>query len=81
MYDGPPSERADLMPDSFHGTKRVGRSEWDVAYIFRAGRRLYVSCDYGPTIAAVVKEPPTTTTTCVLLSHRDGNVSLSCQEH
>jgi hypothetical protein len=78
LFDGPPSEHADLAPDSFRETKGVGRSEWDVAYIFQAGRRLYVQCDYGPTTPAVTVEPAASTSRCVFLSKPDGNVSLTC---
>lgn len=78
VFDGPPSEHADLMPDSYHENKGVGRSEWDVAYIFQAGRHLFVKCDYGPSVPAVILEPEPSTQQCVFLSKRDGAVSLTC---
>jgi hypothetical protein len=52
LYDGPPSEHADLMPDKAGATK----SEWSVGYIFKAGRRLYIECKYGADVPAVVLE-------------------------
>lgn len=79
LFDGPPKDHADLVPDSFHEAEGIGRSEWDVTYIFQAGRRLYVQCDYGPTVPVVVLQPVASTKKCVYLSQRDGTVSLTCR--
>ena len=50
VYDGPPEEMADLVPESTSRTagKRAGeRSIWNVGYVFDAGRKLYLVCRYG----------------------------------
>jgi len=78
LFDGPPSELASLVPDSVFETEMDSRAEWDVSYIFQAGRHLYVRCEYGSTIPAVIIEPPASTGTCAFLSGRNGDVSLSC---
>jgi hypothetical protein len=78
LFDGPPSEHADLMPDSFRKTKDGGRSEWDVAYIFEADRKLFVECQYGGKVAPVVIEPKPSTTRCVFVTHDRGHKSLTC---
>lgn len=79
LFDGPPSEHADLMPDTFHESKSGSRSEWDVAYIFEAGRHLFVECQYGPKVSAVILEPGPSTYKCEFLSQGDGKKSLMCK--
>jgi hypothetical protein len=81
LFDGPPSEHADLMPDSSREGKGGTRSEWQVAYIFKAGRRLYVECKYGPTISAVMLEPEPSTYKCEFASQGDSTISLTCLSH
>jgi hypothetical protein len=78
LFDGPPSEHADLMPDSYRKTRDGGRSEWDVAYVFKAGRQLYVECKYGDKVAPVVIEPATSTTHCAFVTRDKGQKSLTC---
>ena len=57
VFDGPPSEHADLVPDGVHKTKDGTRSVWDVSYIFKDGRQLFVECRYGATASTVVLDP------------------------
>lgn len=81
VFDGPPSEHADLMPDRYHKTKDGGRSEWAVAYVFRAGRKLFVECQYGGKVAPVVIEPDPSTTKCTFVTRDRGRKSLTCVSH
>ena len=81
LFDGPPSEHADLMPDSFRKTGNGSRSGWDVAYIFKAGRQLFVECQYGPNASTVILEPGPSTYKCEFLSGGEKNVSLICRSH
>ncbi len=78
IFDGPPAERADLVPDRYRETKDGGRSEWDVAYVFEAGRKVYVECRYGGRQAPIVIEPAATTTTCTWITRHDGRSALGC---
>ena len=78
LFDGPPSERADLMPDSFRKTKAGGWSEWDVAYVFKAGRKLFVACKYGDHAAPIVIQPGPATTKCWFIERNRGRRSLTC---
>jgi hypothetical protein len=78
LFDGPPSEHADLVPDSYRKTRDGGRSEWDVAYVFQAGRQLHVECKYGDKAAPVVIEPPPSTTRCEFVTRAKGAKSLTC---
>lgn len=78
LFDGPPSEHADLVPDRYRKTKDGGRSEWDVAYVYAAGRKLFVECRYGAKVAPVVIEPAPTATQCAFVTRSQGRKSLSC---
>lgn len=46
VYDGPPEEKADLMPDSSTGKGSQAVSTWDVGYIFGSGRNLFLVCHF-----------------------------------
>jgi hypothetical protein len=46
LFDGPPSERADLMADISRGTKHNVYASWDVGYIFDKGAQLFLVCHY-----------------------------------
>ena len=46
LFDGPPEQMADLVPDFSKGTSDHVYASWDVGYIFAAGRKLYVVCSY-----------------------------------
>lgn len=81
LFDGPPSEHADLEPDSSHQGKGGIRSEWDVGYIYKAGRHLFVECRYGPKTPSVVLEPGPSTDKCAFISHGAKNVSLVCKSN
>ncbi len=79
LFDGPASEKAALVPDTSQKTADGTRSRWSVAYIFQAGRRLYVECQYGPKSAPITLVPEPSTYQCEFLSGRTAQVSLSCQ--
>jgi hypothetical protein len=78
LFDGPPSEHADLMPDNYRKSKSGGQSDWNVAYIFQAGRRLYVQCQYGSKISSVVLEAPKVDI-CTYSSNGKRRNSLTCK--
>lgn len=78
LFDGPPSEHADLAPDSFHETKGVRRSDWDVAYIFKAGRRLYIQCDYGMTAPVLTLKPTASIKRCEFISQPGAKLRFRC---
>lgn len=78
VFDGPPEERADLVPDVTVKERGGYRSEWSVTYIFQAGRGLFVECRYGQSMPPIVLAPDATTTRCVFHSAGAGKVSLVC---
>jgi hypothetical protein len=47
VFDGPPEQLADLVPDVGQGTGDHAYAEWNVAYIFDDGRNVYLVCKYG----------------------------------
>lgn len=49
VFDGPPEEMADLMPDVSKGSGSNAYASWDVGYIYDAGRTLFLVCRYGST--------------------------------
>jgi hypothetical protein len=46
VFDGPPEERADLIPDFAKGNSDHVYASWEVSYIFDAGRNLFLVCRY-----------------------------------
>ena len=50
LYDGPPEQKADLMPDISRGSGDHVYASWKVGYIFDKGRKLYLVCRFGNKI-------------------------------
>lgn len=46
VFDGPPEQRADLIPDVSNGSGDHARAVWDVGYIFDSGRGLFLVCQF-----------------------------------
>src|ERR1700722_15542738 len=76
LFDGPPSEHADLMPDRYRKGKSGGQSDWNVTYIFKAGRHLFVECQYGAKIPSIVLEA-TAAGLCTFSTNNDAGNSLT----
>ena len=79
VFAGPPEERADLVPDRSVKEGTGVRSEWSVAYVFQAGRKLFVECHYGGAVPPITLAPDASTTHCVYRSAAAGQVTLVCQ--
>lgn len=50
LYDGPPEQKADLMPDITKGSGDHAYASWKVGHIFDQGRKLYLVCRFGNKI-------------------------------
>lgn len=74
VFDGPPSELASLKPEIRHDGRTSWVSTWDVRYIYRAGRRVYLRCEYD-TKSIVV---PVSRAKACRSVERGGVRSLSC---
>ena len=46
VFDGPPAERADLIPDVSKGSGDHAYASWEVSYIFDSGRTLFLVCRF-----------------------------------
>lgn len=46
VFDGPPSEKADLVPDETTGKGDRAVSTWEVGYLFQQGRNVFLVCHY-----------------------------------
>ena len=49
LFDGPPEELANLMADVSRGTSAHGYAKWEVEYVFKAHRNLFLRCTYDGT--------------------------------
>jgi len=47
VFDGPPKNLVELMPDNSGGKMSYTWATWDVSYLFKSGSTLYVNCWYG----------------------------------
>ena len=54
VYDGPLADNASLAPDTTRTARGVTVQQWRVDYVYRAGRRINLSCAYDSKPPAVV---------------------------
>lgn len=88
IYNGPPEELANLMGPPLR-TLRDGSqmAVFDLAYIFKQGRRVYVQCNYLNNAPPIVSMPPITTRKCVFTSYqipKTGELTrmtITCRDH
>jgi hypothetical protein len=80
LYDGPPEQKADLMPDISKGSGDHVYASWKVGYIFDKGRKLYLVCRFGNKIdntSTVEVDAPVKS--CVYRSHHAKPAELICK--
>lgn len=46
LFDGPPEQMADLMPDSASVATGRTTATWTVDYVYKAGRQVHLVCKY-----------------------------------
>jgi hypothetical protein len=78
VFDGPPEERADLMPDVSRGGADHAYATWDVGYIFDSGRKLFLVCQYSGLTDTVTVKVDQKVRACIYESHPDGPAALRC---
>ena len=82
VFDGPPEEKADLMPDISRGKGSHAYASWDVGYLFDQGRSVYLVCRYsghGDENAVTVKVEKKALH-CIYRTHAGGQpAELSCK--
>ena len=65
LYDGPPEEIADLIPDQAKGSGDHATSSWDVAYLYDTGRNVYLVCKYTDLKDAITIKVEKKVQTCI----------------
>lgn len=66
VYDGPLAEMADLVPDDSSGKPGHESASWDVAYIYKAGRKPFLACRYADTQKPLAIEATEPVTHCTI---------------
>jgi hypothetical protein len=46
VFDGPPDQKADIMPDISRSEAGNDYASWDVGYVYEAGRQVFLVCRY-----------------------------------
>jgi hypothetical protein len=77
VFDGPPAEMADLVPDNEKTVRGATVSSWDVSSVYRAGRIVHASCRYGKGAPVVVAL--TTPVRVCRLTEAVGKRTLTCR--
>jgi hypothetical protein len=82
LFDGPPEQRADLMPDVSKGRGDHAYASWDVSYVFDSGRNLFLVCRFAgmtDTDAVTVKVEKRVQR-CIYRTHGKGKpAQLTCR--
>ena len=80
LFDGPPSEMASLTPDISRGSGDHAYSSWDVRYLFDAGRKLYLVCQYAGTEKTTTIKVDKKVKQCIYRTHTAHTpAELSCK--
>lgn len=69
VYDGPPEEMADLIPDESKGSGDHANASWEVGYIYDAGRNVYLVCKYTGLKDTVTVNAKKKVQTCIYRTH------------
>ena len=79
VYDGAPSENADLKPDESRGAGNYTYASWDVGYLYDMGRSVSVVCRYKGAGTVTVKINHKVNR-CIFRSHGGGQpADFSCK--
>jgi hypothetical protein len=82
LFDGPPEQLADLVPDISKGTGDHAYASWKVGYIFTAGRKLYIVCSYtgAQQTSKVILKSDKKVDSCIFRTHgKTRPAELSCR--
>lgn len=74
IFDGPPAEKADLVPDLTKGSGDHLYSSWDIGYLFGINRTPYLVCRYAglPDEQAVTLKIDKKVAKCIFQAHASG---------
>jgi hypothetical protein len=80
VFDGPPAEMADLVPDVSRGSAANLFQSWEVGYLFDQHRTVYLACRYAGVSAPVVVKVEQRVKTCSFQAHgRTRAAEMSCR--
>lgn len=80
VFDGPPAEMADLVPDVSRGGAANLFQSWEVGYLFDQHRTLYLACRYAGLSAPVVVKIEQRVKMCAFQAHgRARAAEMSCR--
>jgi hypothetical protein len=71
VFDGPPAEKADLVPDLTKGNGDHLYSSWDIGYLIGMGRTPYLVCRYAglPEAQSVTLRIDKKVAKCIFQAH------------
>ena len=81
VFDGPPAERADLVPDVSKGKTSYTFASWDVGYLYDMGHTVYLVCKFaglGDAQAVTIKVDKTVHQ-CVFKADKDVPAEAVCK--
>ena len=79
VFDGPPQESVELMPDDLRPSASALDSTWDVAAIYAAGRKVYLVCRYSGSRRPVTVKIKGKVKRCALRTHAGRPPELGCR--
>jgi hypothetical protein len=80
VFDGPPAEMADLVPDVSRGGQANLFQSWEVGYLFDQHRMVYLACRYAGLSAPVVVKIEQRVKMCAFQAHgRARAAEMSCR--
>jgi hypothetical protein len=79
VFDGPPNERADLMPDQSRRSDDHAHAAWNVGYIFEMGRKLFLVCRYSNLSDTVTIKVDKKVRRCIYDATPNRPAELSCR--
>jgi hypothetical protein len=79
VFDGPPEEMADLIPDESKGSDNHANSSWQVAYIYESGRNVYLVCKYTGTKDTITIKAEKKVQTCIYRTYPNKPAEMFCQ--
>lgn len=78
VFDGPPEQKADLVPDMSKSKDGDLDSWWDVDYLYKAGRIVFLVCEYGGPQNTISVRVDKSVKRCIYKFRMKGITELAC---
>lgn len=79
VFDGPPEEQADLVPDISRGRNIVVYAVWEVGHVYDEGRNIFLVCRYGDSDDTVTVQVETRVDRCFYRAVGRGAAEVNCR--